>query len=242
MNDKVQETAAVRLARINDILCARSLKPLPKLGDHREGEFEIVDIIEIFDHSKQFFTDIKFSVIKPDGGDGQFSVRFNANGAVTDGAVIVTVINGKFAVVKQWRVPLARWTLEIPRGFNNNLVTAAGVSGVPSLNITDLPLGTIVRELTADVVNTGRVVSVTDLGNIAENTGTHAVAPGFFLVQLQVDEEKLGARLKGTADLKVQLWDAARVRQEIGRKLADMHTITGLALAMRHIEEIPRLC
>lgn len=253
MNNTVEiETPEIRLARINATLGARNLKSLPKLGDHREGEFEIVDIIEIYDHSKQFFTDVRFSVIMPNGNNGAFTVRFNANGATSDGAVIVTIINGKFAIVKQWRVPLARWTMEVPRGFNDKLVQAAlrsddnsgesgGIVGAPKLSITDLPLATIVRELTADVVNSGRVVSVANLGNIAENSGTHAVSPGFFLVQLEVDEAKLGARLKGTDELKMQLWDASRVRQEFGGKLADMHTITGLALAMRHIEQLPRL-
>lgn len=242
MNETVQqETPEIRLARINATLSARNLKSLPKLGDHREGEFEIVDIIEVHDHSKRFFTDVRFAVIMPNGSNGEFTVRFNANGATNDGAVIVTIVNGKFAIVKQWRVPLARWTMEVPRGFNDKLVEAAGTEGAPKLSITELPLATIVRELTADVVNSGRVVSVTNLGNIAENSGTHAVSPGFFLVQLEVDEAKLGARLKGTDELKLQLWDAERVRQEFGRKLADMHTITGLALAMRHIEQLPRL-
>lgn len=246
MNETLpQETPLVRLARINAALSSRQLKALPKLGDHREGEIELVDIIAVHDYAKRFFTDVQFSAIMPNGTSGEFTVRFNANGEVSDGAVIVTIINGKFAIVKQWRVPLGRWTQEVPRGFNTTLVQAANATGADSApklpGITELPLATIVRELTADVVNSGRVVSVTNLGNIAENSGTHAVSPGFFLVQLEVDEEKLGQRLKGTEELKLQLWDADRVRQEFGRRLSDLHTIGGLALAIRHIEQLPRV-
>lgn len=230
-----------RLATINAELSRRNLKQVAKAGDHTLGEFEVIEIIEIYDHSKRFFTDVKFSVLMPDGKQGQFTVRYNANGDAFDGAVLVTLINGKIAIVKQWRLPLGRWTTEVPRGFADKVSSAVTAGNTSTLQLADVPLGIITRELTPDVMAHARLVSVTHLGDIAENSGTHAVEPAFYLVQLEVDEEKLSARLKGTKDLKVQLWDPSKVRPEFGRKLRDMHSITGLALALNHIESLPRI-
>lgn len=230
-----------RLNEINTALTARNLKPLRKLGDITEGEIETISIIEIYDHSQRFFTDVKFAVKFPNGADGAFTVRFNANGSVSDGAVIVVLINGKFAVVKQWRLPLGQWTYEMPRGFGDKLDQAKMSGALGNLKIADLPLGTLNRELSEEVMANAQVVSVTHLGNIAENSGTSNIAPSYFLVQLKVDETRLSAKLKGSEEnLFVKLWDIARVRSELGQSLCDNHSITAVALALGHIESLPR--
>jgi hypothetical protein len=239
MNEREQ-----RLAEINRRLSERHLKPIRKLGDHTRGEFEVIGIKEIHDHSQRFFTDVKFDVYLPNGEGkrGEFTVRFNANGEVSDGAVIVALVNGRFATVKQWRLPLGQWTYEIPRGFGDKLDQAAIQGALGTIKIGDLPLGTVVRELGEEVMKDAEITSVTHLGNIAENSGTSAVVPSYWLVQIRVDESKLQAKVGGSEDaLKVHLWDAARVRSEIGIKLADNHTITAITLASRHIEALPRL-
>lgn len=231
-----------RLQDINEQLLARNLKALRKLGDQTRGEFEIVGIREIYDHSRRFFTDVKFDVIFPGGKSGEFTVRFNANGLVSDGAVIVALVNGKFAIVNQWRVPLQQWTYEVPRGFGDRADQSRIQGSLGTLKIADLPLGTLTREFGEEVMKSAEITSVTHLGNIAENSGTHAVTPSYFLVQVQLPEEQLAARLQGAeAEIKVQLWDASRVRSELGQKLCDSHTITALALALRYIETLPRV-
>lgn len=235
------ETRQSRLDSINAELKARGLKPLSKLGDASKGEIEIIGIAEIYDHSKRFFVDIKFDVRFPNGTSGAFTVRFNANGAVSDGAVMVVLVNGQFAIVKQWRLPLGHWTYEMPRGFGETL-DAAQINGrLGSLRIGDLPLGTLARELGEEVMAAAQLTSITHLGNIAENSGTSAVCPSYFLVQLALDANVLSQRLAGTELLSVKLWDAQKVRAEFGLKLCDNHTLTALALAFRHIDSLPRL-
>jgi hypothetical protein len=242
---KAAATAEDRTAlieRINAGLRERGLKPIAKLGDRRKGEIEIVGIVDVHDHSRRFFTDVKFAVVFPNGSDGEFTVRFNANGAVSDGAVIVVLVNGKFAIVKQWRLPLGRWMYEVPRGFGERIDKAKLAGALGTLSIGDLPLGTLARELGEEVMAGAEVASVTHLGNVAQDSGTHAVVPSYFLVQLRLPEDRLGDKLKGSDDevAKVFLWDAARVRAEFGRKLCDNHTIAALSLALNYIDSLPR--
>ncbi len=231
-----------RLEQINAELANRGLKPLRKLGDNSEGEIEVLRIVEIFDHSKRFFTDVKFAVAFPGGNPGEFTVRFNANGEVSDGAVIVVLVNGLYAIVKQWRLPLGQWTYEVPRGFGDKIDKAHIAGNLGTIQIGDLPLGTLVRELGEEVMKTCQIDSVTHLGNVAENSGTSAIAPSYFLVQLQVDESQLQAKLKGSESehLKVYLWNQAELDRQIGQRIADNHSIVALSLASRYIERLPR--
>ncbi|HEY9774407.1 MAG TPA: hypothetical protein V6C81_11450 [Planktothrix sp.] len=228
-------------AEINTTLTQRNLKPRRNLGDNSKGETEIVGLSEVYDHSARFFTDVKFAVKFPNGNEGAFTVRYNANGLVSDGAVIVVLINGRFAIIKQHRLPVERWTYEVPRGFGEKMDSAKINGSLGTLKIGDLPLGTLFRELTEEVMATAEVTSVTHLGNIAENSGTSAVTPSYFLVQLRVKEDRLEERLKAAEEgLFVKLWDVATVRRELGQKLCDNHSITAIALALAYIESLPR--
>ena len=50
-----------RLAAFNKILKERKLKPLTKLGDSRiKGETELLRILKIYSHYKNFGTDVEF--------------------------------------------------------------------------------------------------------------------------------------------------------------------------------------
>lgn len=233
-----------RLADINRQLSERKLKPIPKLGDNEKGEIEVLSILEIHDHSQRFFTDVRFAVRFPNGADGAFTVRFNAAGATSDGAVLVVLVNGRFTIVKQWRLPLGRWTYEFPRGFAEKLDATKLTELVGTFNVKDLPmLGTLARELGDTLMSEAEITSVTHLGKIAENSGTHNVEPSFFLVQLKVDETLLDLRLKATESplLAVQLWTPQETRNQVAGKLADCHSITAVTLALRHIESLPRI-
>jgi hypothetical protein len=184
---------------------------------------------------------VKFAVRFPNGADGAFTVRFNANGLVSDGAVMVVLINGKFAIAKQWRLPLSQWTYEFPRGFGEKLDGASINGTLGTLKIADLPLGTLAREQTEEVMASAVVTSVTHLGNVAENSGTCAIAPSYFLVQLTVDADKLDAKVKGSEDLiSIKLWEPGTLRSELGRNLCDNHSITAAALALSYIDNLPR--
>jgi hypothetical protein len=230
------------LTQINAALIERNLKPLTKLGDFTKGEFQIVAIDTFHDHSKDYFTDVKFIVLLPKSGKtGAFTIRFNAKGLHSDGAVVSVIINGKFAIVKQWRPALGRYSHELPRGFGQTLETARDNGTLGKLAMDDLPLATLNRELGADVMESAKVVSVAFLGNVAENSGTHAVTPSHFLIQLAVDPGKLASRLKSAEDgLALQLWSVQTLRAELGAKLCDNHSITGAALALAHLTNLPR--
>jgi hypothetical protein len=233
-----------RLAAINVALSERGLKAMPKLGDCSKGEIEILAVSEIHEFAKQFFTYVKFAVRFPNGKEGAFSVRFNANGEVCDGAVMVVMVNGRFAIIKQWRLPLARWTYETARGFSDKLDKAYRSGDLSGLGLTDLPasIGTALRELDEEVMKNATVKGVFHLGDIAENSGTNAVAPSYFLIQIEVPEEQLAQRLGGSDEnMKVSLWDGERVADEIGGKLCDCHTITAFALARKKLAAVGKL-
>jgi hypothetical protein len=227
---------------INAQLKERGLKPIPKLGDSSEGEREIIALEEIRAGSERYFVDVRFRMRLPDGSIDSYAIRFNVNGAVSDGAVFVPVINGKFAVVKQWRVPLGRWTYELPRGFceSDNLFRVLSDSG--AIRLSDLPLGVLERELGAALVEGAQLTSVTHLGDIAQNSSTDTATPSYFLVQVQVPEASLTQNLKNADGVgQVKIWDAATVRAELGKKLSDSHSITALALAFGHFERMAQM-
>lgn len=224
------------LSGYNQMLFRLGLRQIPKLGDHTKGEIEITGIAQIIDFAKKFFTDIRFFVLFPNGQRGEFTVRFNANGAISDGAVMVTMLNDRFAIVKQWRLPLGRWTYEVPRGFGEKIDGARLNGKLGTIQIGDLPLGTLTRELGEEVMKDAVVHSIAHLGNIAENSGTHAVIPSCYLVRVGVDEQKVATKISGDEEaIKVILWDARRVRNELGVHIADAHSITALCLAFRHL-------
>jgi len=240
--DSVTEREA-RLEQFNKALNERGLKNLSKLGDASKDEIELVRLKEVYDHSKRFYTDVKFDCIFPGGKTGEFTIRFNANGAVSDGAVIIAVVNGKFAIVKQWRPVLGCWTYEVPRGFGEKMDKAHLAGSLGQMKIGDLPLGTMARELGEEVMETAEVVSVTHLGNVAQNSGTDAVAPSYFLVVINADEDAINKKLKNIDGevSKVYLWDSTKVKSEVGRRINDNHSIVALTLAMNHIAQLPRL-
>ena len=235
-------TREQRLEMINLDLADRDLRPLHKLGDHTQGEIELVEILEFHEQAARFFTDVRFRCLFPDGQEGEYTIRFNANSRVSDGAIMVVLVNGRFAIAKQWRPPLGRWTYELPRGFGEKLDQAQLHGRLGTVRIGDLPLGTLVREFGEEVMADAQVTSVTHLGNIAENSSTHSATPACYLISIQVDEHLVNGKLRGSDGevAEVRLWDAAKIRQELGRKLCDAHTLGVLCLALNYIESLPR--
>lgn len=231
------------LSSINERLAERGLKPFPKLGDASKGEIEIIGLKGFEDRAARFFTDAVLAVRFPSGKEGEYTVRFNAHSAKSDGAVFAVLVNGKFAIVKQWRVPLGRWTYEIPRGFSEKLDNAQITGKLGTVSIGDLPLGNVTRELGEEVMANATVMSMTHLGNVAQDTSFHSAAPAYFLVQILVPPDVLGEKLRGSDDevSRVLLWDTATIRAELGQKICDSHTITGLVLVFNHIDKLPRL-
>jgi hypothetical protein len=225
------------LKTINETLNNANLKSLHKLGDRKNGEFEIIGIKEIYTHSSRFFTDVKFDVLLLGDKPAEFTVRFNANGLVSDGTVTVVLINGRFAIVKQWRTPLGKWTYEISRGFNPKAEKAAHEATLGALSFQDFTIP-ILKGLYRDKV----LHSASYLGCIAENSGTHNVSPSYFLLELQVPERVTVPDIFSCSDqLRVELWDRERVMSELGGKLSDNHSIVAVCLANKHLADRAKL-
>lgn len=223
-----------RLAAINRLLAERKLRPLVSLGNNAQGEPEIIDIDLWSDVNPKFFEDVFFVLRAPNGSEYKHMVRFNANGLVSDGAIFIPVINGRVAVVRQFRTPLGIWTWELPRGFSDKVDLIAKQSGDPrSLGLSDLPR-VLERELGEEVVRGARINALTALGQVAENTGTHNVAPDTYLVDIEVDEAALAARLGGSENLALQLLTWGELEKGEGVEINDMHSLAMLALARRH--------
>jgi hypothetical protein len=221
-----------RLSMINGLLNKRNLRPLGGLGNNDEGQPEIVDIHSWSDENARFFQDVFFVVQPPnDGTPYNHMVRFNANGDVSDGAVFIPVINGLVVVVRQFRTSLGKETWELPRGFCDNVDRVAKQGGNPgSLSLGDLPK-VLVRELGEEVLSGGgaKITSLTDLGQVYENTGTHNVAPDMYIVAMTVEKGMLERQLGGSENLRVKLltWPELEMEARCG-EIKDMHSLAAL--------------
>jgi hypothetical protein len=228
-----------RLAAINRLLAEKKLRPLTSLGSNDKGQPEIIDIDSWSAVNSRFFEDVFFVVRGPSNGQNngpeyKHMVRFNANGAVSDGAIFIPVINGRVAVVQQFRPSLGVETWELPRGFSDKVDLIAKQSGDPrSLGIKDLPK-VLARELGEEVVNGARVTALTAYGQIAENSGTHNVAPDAYLVDIEVDAGTLESRLGGSENLAIRLLTWGEIEKGEGVDINDLHSLAILALARRH--------
>ena len=177
----------------------------------------------------------------PSGTEGEYTIRFNANGAISDGAVFVVMVNGRFALVRQWRSPLSRWTVEIPRGFGDKADNARTDKdkGIESITFKEMPINTVLREFQEEVSATAKPDSITYLGALCENSGTHNVLPSFYLVTLKVDEASVAKLLVGSETLQsvtVVLWDKERIQAELGKEISDFHSVCALTLALNHLD------
>lgn len=244
MSGNTPDARAARLDAINAALAARNLKPLEAIGNAEHGQIELLEIIEFFDHSSRFFTDVMFSCRFPGGVEGRFTIRWNANSLIADGAVMVVLVNGtRIAMVRQFRPVLGTWTTELPRGFGETIDNAKVHGRLGTVQIGDLPLGNALRELGEEVMESARVVSVQHLGNIAENSGTHTTTPSYWVIEISVDPELLKRRLDEYTEegLALQLWTYRKTVAEIGFKICDAHSIVALALFRAHLDRMTAL-
>jgi hypothetical protein len=214
---------AERLGVINQVLAANNLRQFPSIGDNKLGESEIVDIIEWpTPHTKQW-QDIVFLVRRVDGTQYRHQIRFNSNGAVCDGVIFIPVINGRVALVKQFRVALGQWTVELPRGFAENPadIVSAGVNSLPPA---------LLRELDEEVMKDAQVSSFDYLGLVADNTGTHNVMCQAYVVRIKADP--LRGPVIGTQGLGVVFVDwEALLSKPASLGVRDAHSLAVIALA-----------
>jgi hypothetical protein len=234
---------------INAILRQRNLREFERLGDSSKGQMEIIGISTrddgtpaIYDDNAQFFTDITFDMKAPNGNEFKYKIRFNANGATSDGSAIVVLVNGKFVLVRQWRTPLGQYTMEPPRGFATALEKARNDGSLGNISLDDLPPNVraiLVRELGQPLLANASLF-VRHLGVLAENSGTHAVKPSFFMVQLTIPEPGLQEALKVKQDsMAIKLWEPHKVFDELGEGIFDLHSVGAITLALKALRALP---
>ena len=214
----------LREAMIKGCLKELGLTPPESIGNIEEGIPEIVGLTDIY-WNGNFFADIEFQVQwKQGAAPAPFVMRSNKGGA---GSVFVPMIDGKVALVKQWRPCLGKYTWEIPRGFAQEWE-----SGTKKLGASAIPKGfaTVLGELSEEVGKASDI-SAHKLGEIAENSGSTTTSPSYWL--LTVGQLKLG----GTEGLGVKLVTLQEALQSIGTEIIDNHSIVGLTLAMRQLSK-----
>lgn len=232
-----------RLRAINDMIAenpdlARLGFKYHKLGRTEEGEPEIIELTEIRDDSRvdPFHIYLHFRVRLPDGKEAARPVRVNRNG---NGACMIVIINGKFAVVKQPRLPLGmKWTYEFPRGYSEALDSTRIEGSLGQLTLADLKLGVVQRELGEEVVANSRISSIAFIGNMLLNTGPDATITPVYLVIVMVKGEH--KKIRGDEEgIEVQLWDEARLDEEIGDKIVDAITLGMIGLYRKWRKSLP---
>lgn len=232
-----------RLESFNKILKERRLKPLNKLGDCKiKGESELLKIIAIHDHSKKYWTEIEFEVKDWTKKISIVTLRWNINSLESDGNVYVVLINEHYLLSKQHRLSMGKWKKHLPRGYHWPLPKRSSKKQLfNEIQISDVPMETLMRELGEEVVRSSEVSEVTFLGNIAQNDGQDTATPGFWFLKIDVPQDILDKRLKEISDegVKVVLMTREEVEADIGKSdgISDALSITGIHLAERYLEQ-----
>lgn len=242
MNYPFIEDRKKRLEQINRILKERKLKPLSKLGDAKQkGEVEILQILKIHDHAKKYWTEVEFEVKDKSGIKGNWTMRWNANSLESDGNIYVILIDGLYLFTKQHRPVLGKWKKDLLRGYHWPIPKRSSKKALyQEVQISDVPMETLLRELGEEVIRNADVSEVDFLGHIAQNDGSDTATPGFWLIQINVDETILQKRLKEISDegIKIVLMTREEVEADIGKPdgISDALSIVGIHLAERYLD------
>ena len=118
----------------------------------------------------RYITVIRDLVVFPDGAIRPYNRIINSaafsNGAM--GAAILPFINNKIVLIRIFRHPIRKWSIEIPRGF-----------GEPNLS----PLGLAKKEITEEIG--GNINKLIELGVMHNNTGLEGNMVNLFFAELK---------------------------------------------------------
>lgn len=220
---------------INSKLRSLKLAEFRTIGDaDQPAQWVLLGIKEIYDHSARFFYDIKFNALMPlkkgetERRPAEYTIRFNANSAESHGVVIIPFLGNKIVFVRQWRSTVGRETLELPRGFGllrrDTDIKAISVEQIGRLQISDLPVLNVLRELGEEVLSKAEIIGLTYYGTVDQNTGTDAIEPSVYGVHIHTD-----AKLGGSEGLAVlplmpdEIW--SRI---FDGRIRDLHTLGAL--------------
>ena len=213
------------LLRINTWLEGRGLQPLPHLGGQSEDEPVITGVMQVTCGLNEYLTEVVFQMRMPNGDTREQIVHYNNGSIVHHGVIAVVLLNDRLVVMRQYRVPVMRWTYELPRGFPHiNELTADS----PDKGVT-ITKRLLERELGHRLMRKAKVTETTRLGTVLENTGTSAMELEVFLVRMTADQQEVQYRqAHPEGGLEMHLWNAGKTRGSIGRRLRDGHTLSAL--------------
>ena len=232
-----------RLAAFNKILKERKLKPLTKLGDSRiKGETELLRILKIYNHYKNFGTDVEFETKDWTKKPGQWLLRWTANSLESDGNIFVIIVNEHYLFSKQHRPTMGKWKKGLPRGWHRPLPKRSSKKKLfQEIQISDLPMDTLLRELGEEVIKAMDVMKVTHLGKIASNDGIETGTPDYWLIRVEVTDSVLEKRLKEISHegVKIVLMTKEEMETDIGKPdgISDALSITGIHLAKKYLNQ-----
>ncbi len=226
-----------RLEKINAILAAHRLAPLTRFGTWQRGEFEILDVVSVA--ANAWYAIVEFSVIRPDGRQSVYFMKFAVNGAERRGCAIIVMVEDQLVFVRQHRPTLlireeSSWSTEIPREWSVAGATPTIVDrllkGTASEPGQAIPLGVLGHEL-VPLLTSGLVRSdgLVLLGDGPEDTGMSTVIVDYWLLRFRLAEGASLERLKGTKAMGIRIYPLDEVvarRKELG--LTDQHTATAL--------------
>jgi hypothetical protein len=216
------------LAEINAELTKHHLQRIERvveLGSVEKGESEIMALKGVMTYPHGLFADVRFDVAKPDdSGFCEHTIRFHPQAIGQDGTGVVTLLNGSYLFVKQWRLAIGRWTTECPRAF--------GVRAASYEHILRMELEEIMASATT-------ILRSVDLPSIYENTGTSRVKIQVKLVELRADPEAL--KNLTHRNRAFRLWTPRQVDDQLGEGLCDAHSLAYLHLAEKYLRDHPGL-
>lgn len=205
------------LAEVNAVMAHYGLAEWEKIGLHSRGEFEITGVVEVVDNLWSSYLHIKFAVIRPDGSDGTYAMRFNKKPSLA----VCALVGGQVLLVKQHRLAFQRWTVEIPRGWAESVDD-------PEQLVREF----LAREFDSCWVTTLTPFNLVELGSVAEDTGTRANIMRVFLVEADSAAGLPGKKL----GMKPMLVDWGQIDAfEEGGGLSDAFSLSVLRKVERHI-------
>lgn len=166
------ESSRLRVLReVNETLRREGLPPWDnprRIGMHRDGECEITGVARVVREFRDHYVVIVFDIIRPDGTTGEYAVRCSR-----PATILVPIVNDQVVFVKQHRLPIGKWTTELPRGWIRQELAHDAEAMVRDL---------LRREVGEEWVRSLEIASVECVGEVPEDTGTDSLIVPIFLV------------------------------------------------------------
>jgi len=251
-----------RLQIFNYFLEYLGLRSLPKLGDYRRGEIELLKIAGMtrkYDRDGHSI-EILFEILPPSSASEDesffihrdpleqrsdqlrdhrryYPIKFNVEGSTNGWTAAYCFINGKVAIIKQWLPPACAWTYEIPRSSGCRVPIQFSAQNEANITFDHLPLAILVKVLGDDISEFLEIKKVILLDKTLLNPKIDSTPVTNLWVEMKIDKDELSRRMKKIgrfAQYQLQLWDMLQVEEALGSRIVDIPSVSVYALAAKH--------